>query len=161
MAADDARHGRRLTEGEIALLRGVYGNGIAYDRVRLFSRPWMPIFPRNRGMAPNGNVYMPGNKYADDYASPGVPLGLQAVFVHEGAHLYQWYGLGWIVWLRGPFARNYRYRLVPGRRYAEYGLEQMGMIAQHWFILASGGRPAGLPDPSYTAASYAHLLPAR
>lgn len=151
-----SRH-RWLSEGETAMLRSVYGDAIPYDRVRVHARRWFWPLSNKRAMAPNGHVYWPGADYADDFAAPDVPLSLRAVFVHEGAHLFQWYALGWTVWLRGPFDRNYDYRLVPGRRFAEYGLEQMGMIAQHHFTLARGGR-IGLP---YAAADYAALLPVR
>ena len=109
--------GRQLTTGERAMLSSVYGRGIPYAKVTVFPRRWMWPFPNNRSMAPNGNMYMPGADYAADFAAPSVSLYHKGVFIHEGAHLYQWYVLGWTVWTRGPFARNYDYRLVPGQRY--------------------------------------------
>ena len=153
--------GRPLTPDEIAMLRPIFGEGIAYARVRIRGWRWFWPLPNNRSMAPNGHAYMPGADYAPDYAAPGVPLWQKGLFVHEATHLYQWYGLGWTVWLRGPFDRNYRYWLEPGRPLHRYGLEQMAMIAQHWFLLSHGARPRDLPDPSYTADSYADLLPVR
>ena len=149
---------RVLTRGEIDLLRSVYGATITYDKVRVHSERWAFVFPNDRAMAPNGDVYFPGDDYAEDFSSPHVSLEKRSVFVHEGAHLYQWYGLGWIVWARGPFDRDYDYKLVPGKAYEDYGLEAMGMIAQHYFILRSGGK---LRDSSYVLADYANLLPVR
>lgn len=153
--------GRPLNAGEIGLLRGVYGDGIRYERVRIHPHRWFWPLPNNRSMAPNGHMYLPGADYAEDFAAPDVPLWHRGLFVHEGAHLFQHYGLGWTVWLRGPFDRNYGYRLEPGRPYRRYGLEQMAMIAQHWFLLSHGAHPRDLPDPTYTAAHYADLLPVR
>nr|WP_317893257.1 vgr related protein [uncultured Sphingomonas sp.] len=148
------RH-RPLSPGETAMLRGVFGEGIDYARVRIHPRKWWFVFPGNRPMAPNGHAYFPGETHVPDFAAPGVPLWRKASFVHEGTHLYQWYGLKQWVWVRGPFQRNYDYRLEPGKPFTAYGLEQMGMIAQHYFTLANGGR---IPLP-YTLADYAPLLP--
>ena len=153
--------GRALTTGERAMLTQVYGYRIPFNKVLVFPRRWTWPFPTNRSMAPNGNMYMPGRNYASDFSAPTATLYHKGVFIHEGAHLYQWYVLGWVVWARGPFARNYDYRIIPGQPYEKYGLEQMGMIAEHYYVLKHGGRPADLPDKSYSAASYAKLLPAR
>lgn len=139
------------------MLRGLFGDGIDYPRVRIHPHRWWFVFPGDRPMAPNGHGYFPGSTYAADFADPAVPLRQRAVFVHEGTHLYQWYGLDQWVWLRGPFQRRYGYRLEPGKPFTAYGLEQMGMIAQHYFTLANGGR---IPLP-YTLADYAPLLPLR
>ncbi len=155
------KDGRPLTAGERMMLSSVYGHRIPYAKVTVFARRWMWPFPNNRSMAPNGNMYMPGNDYADDFSKRGVSLYHRGVFIHEGAHLYQWYVLGWKVWAIGPFARNYDYKLIPGQAYDKYGLEQMGMIAEHYYVLRHGGHPADIPDRSYTAESYAALLPVR
>lgn len=147
---------RKLTLGEVALLRSVYAGKIDYAKARIHSERWSWPFPQNRAMPSNGDAYFPGTEYAADFSSPSTPLSTRATFVHEGAHLYQWYGLHRTVWARGPFARNYDYDLVPGRKYEDYGLEQMGMIAQHYYILREGGRVRG-----HTLADYAQLLPVR
>ena len=150
---------RTLTRGEVAILRSIYGAGIRYDKVRIHSERWLFIFPKNRPMAPNGHIYFPGETYEEDFSSSHVSLNKKSIFVHEGAHLFQWYGLGWIVWARGPSDRNYDYTLVPGKAYSDYGLEAMGMIAQHYYVLKHGGRPANLPDKDHTVEDYAKLLP--
>ena len=153
--------GRPLTVGEMSMLRSVYGIRIPFSAVRILAHRWYWPLPSDRAMSPNGNMYMPGEYYANDYAAGHVSLYHKGVFIHEGAHLYQWYVLGWIVWARGPLDRDYTYKLVVGRRYEEYGLEQMGMIAEHYYVLTHGGRPSDLPDGNYTAASYAAILPVR
>ena len=145
---------RKLTIGEVALLRSVYADKIDYTKVRIHSERWARVFPNDRAMAPNGEAYFPGAEYAADFSSAATPLVKRATFVHEGAHLYQWYGLGRIVWARGPFARNYDYTLIPGQKYEDYGLEQMGMIAQHYYILREGGRVS-----NHQAGDYVGLLP--
>lgn len=99
--------GRALTQGEVQLLRSIFRERITYAQVRIFDRRWTWPFPNDRAMAPNGNAYFPGDEYAPDFSLPSVPLGKRATFVHEATHLYQWYGLNWPVWARGPFERNY------------------------------------------------------
>lgn len=148
------RTGRALTTGEVALLRSVFGEGIAYDAVRVHAQRWFWPLSNRRAMAPNGHLYLPGGWHAACMAAGGVHRA--ALLAHEGAHLFQHYALGWRVWLRGAVDRRYGYRLVPGRRFEEYGLEQMGMIAQHWFTLRSGREVPGLP---YTLADYDGLMP--
>lgn len=144
---------RPLTSGERTLLQSVFSNWIDYDRVRIHSERWAPVFPNDRAMAPNGQVYFPGAEYAPDFSVAS--FAKRATFVHEGTHLYQWYGLNQTVWLRGPFQRNYDYRLTPGKAFQDYGLEQMSMIAQHYYVLREGGR-ISLP---YTLADYQTMLP--
>ncbi len=147
---------RNLTGGEITLLRSIFRDKIDYAKVRIHSERWTWPFPQDRAMAPNGDAYFPGDEYAPDFSLATVSLSKRATFVHEAAHLYQWYGLRRTVWLRGAFDRNYNYTLVPGKRYEDYGLEQMGSIAQDYYTLREGGR-----HPRYTLADYADLLPVR
>ena len=107
-------------------------------------------------MAPNGEAYFPGSEYAADFSSAATPLARRATFVHEAAHLYRWYGLHRTVWLRGPFARDYDYTLQPDKACQDYGLEQMGSIAEDYYIVREGGR-----NVRYGLADYASLLPVK
>ena len=148
------REHRSLTGGEITLLRSVFADGIDYQSVRIHPARWCWPFPHNRAMAPNGHCYFAGC-HAEDFAGPWTPLRQRALFVHEGAHLYQWYGLKRLVWLRGAVSRRYDYRLRAGKPYEAYGLEQMGSIAEDYYTLREGGairRPYRLED-------YQGLLP--
>ncbi len=61
------------------------------------------------------------------------------------------------VWLRGPFDRTYDYQLTPGKKWTDYGLEQMAMIAQDWWLLSRGGPPQN--PIAYPLAAYAALMP--
>ena len=153
--------GRLLTVGEIGVLRGVFGASIPYEKVRIFKHRWFWPLPNNRAMTPNGSIYFPGRSYFSDFSAASTPLYDKGVFVHESTHLYQWYAMGTPLWMVAPLDRNYDYRLVPGQPFRKYDIEQMAMIAQHWYVLSHGGRPRDLPDQSYTAASYAALLPVR
>ncbi len=160
IAADRALNmrGRALTSGEIKILRSVYGDTIAYNKVLIYNRAFKPGM---RISAPNGNIYYPAASYRKDFSV--LDLNTRSTLVHEGIHLYQYYFLGWRVMLRGPFDRNYEYRLLKGKAFSRYGLEGMGMIAQHYYILREGGTISDTSSNTdyskYTVASYQHLLP--
>ena len=79
--------------------------------------------------------------------------GMQELFVHEMTHVWQaqrggrWY----LPLVRHPFCR-YHYRLVPGKGFARYGVEQQAEIVRDVFV----ARRAGAPWPALEA-----LLPFR
>jgi hypothetical protein len=155
--APEARKERGLTQGEISILKSVFGRAIPFDEVRVYDKPFLRIFPKDRAMAPNGHLYFPYALFAEDFSAPGMPLRRKAVFVHEGTHLYQHYVLKWNVMARGPFNREYEYRLLRGKTFQQYGLEQMGMIAQHYYTLRENGTLP--PKYPYQLSDYLPLLP--
>jgi hypothetical protein len=145
---------RVLTLGETVMLRAVFGTGITYPSVRVHNFKRFFFQPDNTAMTPNGEIYFPAGHYVADFSTESV--GKRAWFVHEGAHLYQHYGLGWNVYVRGAVDRNYNYTLDPAKtKYSDYGLEEMGDIAQDYYTLTQGG---GISKP-YKLADYAGLLP--
>jgi hypothetical protein len=147
--------GRALTQGERTLLRSLFADHIDYERARIFGRKWRFFQPRHVAMAPNGNVYFPPEHYLADFSLASVPLSARAWFVHEGAHLYQFYGLGWNVIVRGALSRRYSYTLRQGKPFKRYGLEQMGSIAADYYTLTQ----RGAIKPAYALADFADALP--
>ena len=80
---------RRLTEGEIALARSVFGDAIDYGKVTIRRRKFFPLQPRQTTMAPRGHLYFHplGDVYSDDFsAEPVLKAGL---FIHELTHVWQ------------------------------------------------------------------------
>jgi hypothetical protein len=140
------RKDRPLTGGEVALARSVFGDAIDYQRVRIVRGRWWPLQPRNTAMAPDGNIYfhLEGPHWSPDFAPE--PLHRQGLFIHEMTHVWQaqkggrWY----LPLIRHPFCR-YRYRLVPGRSFRRYGIEQQAEIVRHIFLLRRGGPAPGAP----------------
>jgi hypothetical protein len=135
---------RPLTAGERALAASIFGGSIDHEAVRIVPRKWWPLQPRGVAMAPDGNIWFhPESPWLScDYAKE--PLGTQALFVHELTHVWQvqrW-GRWHLILLRHPFCR-YRYRLVPGRPFHRYGIEQQAEIVRHLFLRRRGARPAG------------------
>ena len=147
---------RALSTGEIALCRPLFGDTIAYERVRVYRRAWWPLQPRNVVMAPDGHVWChaQGSAWRDDFAA--ATLAMQALFVHEMTHVRQAQrgGRCFLPLVRHPFCR-YDYRLVPGRPFARYGIEQQAEIVRHAFLLGRGVAVPGKPP----FAAYRALLP--
>ncbi len=147
---------RPLTPGEVALCRPVFGDAIAYERVRVHHRAWWPLQPRNVVMAPDGHVWCHarGSAWQPDFAAAG--FAMQALFVHEMTHVWQAQrgGRWFLPLVRHPFCR-YGYDYVPGRPFARYGIEQQAEIVRHAFLLGHGVAVPGKPGRD----AYAALLP--
>ncbi|MXO58827.1 vgr related protein [Altererythrobacter salegens] len=138
---------RRLTDGEVALARRVFGSAIDYASVTIRRRKFFPFQPRRVTLAPRGHLHFHplGEAYCDDFAQ--VPLLRQGLFIHEMTHVWQTQTLGeWYLLLhRHPFCR-YDYSLKPGWRLEKYGIEQQAEIVRHAFLLRNGVKLAGAAD---------------
>lgn len=147
---------RPLTPQETALARSMFGQAIAYDKIRVHNRKYWPFQPRRVTMAPDGDLWFhpKGGLFCDDFCH--APLNLQGLFIHEMTHVFQaqrggrWY----LPLMRHPFCR-YDYAIVPGKPFAHYGLEQQAEIVRHAFLLRRGVAVAGKPG----LAVYEALLP--
>ncbi len=146
---------RRLTEGEVALARSVFGTAIAYDRVTIRRRKFFPFQPRHITMAPRGHLHFHplGDAYSDDFSR--LPPFRQGLFIHEMTHVWQTQSRGewYLILHRHPLCR-YSYSLKPGWALERYGIEQQAEIVRHAFLLRRGVRLAGIAD----AAAYDRLV---
>nr|WP_294848355.1 vgr related protein [uncultured Sphingomonas sp.] len=133
------RISRALTQGEIAIAETMFGNAIAYDRVRIVRGKWWPFQPRGIVMAPTGNIHFhPASPlWSDDFSRES--LGRQGLFIHEMTHVLQAQQRGrfYLPLMRHPFCR-YQYQLVEGRPFDRYGLEQQAEIVRHRFLAGRG-----------------------
>jgi hypothetical protein len=141
---------RSLTPGEIDLARSVFGDAIDYDRVRLVRGKWWPFQPRGIVMAPTGNIHFhPDSRlWSEDFSKER--LSLQGLFIHEMTHVWQAQTRGryYLVLMRHPFCR-YDYRLIDGRPFDRYGLEQQAELVRHRFMADRGQLVAQLPDDGF------------
>lgn len=61
--------GRKLTDGEIALCKKLFGNAIDYRFVRIHKGKLIPGVQSDQvSMTPWGELYMPENNYRDDFS---------------------------------------------------------------------------------------------
>lgn len=144
---------RGLTTGEIAMLSSVFGSTIPYEKVKVHNYKAYFFQPDDTAMTPDGEVYFPPAHYQADFSSASISD--QAWFVHEGAHLYQYYSLKWTIKVRGIVDRNYDYTLDPTKKFQDYGLEQQGDIARDYYKLKNG---TAISKP-YKLSDYATILP--
>ena len=137
---------RPLTPGEIALARSIFADSIDYSDVRLIRRKWWPLQPRNVTMAPCGNIHFHprDDSWSEDFSKE--PLHRQGLFIHEMTHVWQTQTRGryYLPLMRHPFCR-YRYKLVPGRPFGRYGLEQQAEIVRHIFLSSRGANVTAPP----------------
>jgi hypothetical protein len=140
---------RRLTDGEVALARSVFGTAIDYGRVTIRRRKFFPLQPRHVTMAPRGHLHFHplAEAYSDDFSTLS-PLR-QGLFIHEMTHVWQTQTLGeWYLLLhRHPLCR-YGYSLKPGWKLERYGIEQQAEIVRHAFLLRNGYTLPGVADPA-------------
>jgi len=142
------RHARSLTPGEIALARSVFGDAIDYAPVKIIRGKWWPFQPRGIVMAPTGNIHFhPADpRWSEDFSRE--PLERQGLFVHELTHVWQTQKRGrfYLPLMRHPFCR-YSYRIIPGRSFDRYGLEQQAELVRHAFLARHGVRLSQVPGP--------------
>ena len=131
---------RRLTDGEIALVAGMFGLALNPSQVTIRRQRWFPFQPRTTVMAPCGHIHFHprASVYRDDFSAEAVPL--QALFIHEMTHVWQaqMRGRWYLPFARHPFCR-YRYTLTPDKPFTRYGIEQQAEIVAHAFRARLGG----------------------
>lgn len=146
--------GRALTPSEVSLCLTVFGQAIDYDRVTVFNRKWWLFQNARVTMAPDGNLWFhpKSNLFCDDFC--GSSRNIQALFIHEMVHVWQHQQGIFLPLARHPFSR-YDYELLPGKPFAEYGIEQQAEIVSHYFLLKQGAQLRN----GYRTADYDKLLP--
>ena len=141
---------RPLTDGEIELARSIFGDAINYDRVKIIRGRWWPLQPKGVVMAPTGNIHFHPKSplWSEDFSKER--LSLQGLFVHEMTHVWQTQTRGryYLPLMRHPFCR-YSYRLIQGRPFDRYGLEQQAELVRHRFLADRGLATAVLPPRSF------------
>ena len=140
---------RPLTQGEIAIVRSVFGEAIDYGRVQIIRGKWWWFQPKNTVMAPTGNIHFhpKDSRWSEDFSKEG--LELQGLFIHEMTHVWQAQAKGrfYLPLMRHPFCR-YRYDLREGWAFGDYGLEQQAEIVRHRFLADRGHRSEQCPERS-------------
>lgn len=145
---------RGLTLAETGLARSVFGDTIAYDKVRIRLKKWIFFQPRKTIMAPVGSIHFHpgGTAYCDDFSCAS--LSRQGLFIHEMVHVWQYQQGIFLPLKRHPFCR-YDYAIKPGQKFGKYGLEQQAELVRHAFLLRQGGDVRGAPP----LETYRQILP--
>jgi hypothetical protein len=149
---------RPLTQGEIAMLRPIFRDGVDYARVRVIDNSF-PLQPENVYMTPRGHIYAPGPLWKEDFSQ--ARHGQRVVFVHEMTHVWQFtngmdlIGQGTVEFIknRGAYEKAYPYELAADRDLVEYGMEQQASIIEDYFaITVEHDRPQRMTNRGLGAA---------
>jgi len=139
---------RALTPAERSLATEVFGPALDAGRVRIFALPaWNRAFVAGPGL-----VAWPARGARLDFGE--APLGLQAMFVHELAHVWQAQRgifLPWAKLAAGDGAAAYAYDLDAGPSFGALNIEQQASVVEHAFLASRG---AATP---FAAARYAEI----
>ena len=126
---------RRLTDVEIALGRSVFGEEIAWGRVRIMQAPPLTF----TAMVPFGRTIVFSRwKAWRDFTQ--APLADQGWFVHELAHVWQ-ARRGVVLALAKLAALNkgaYAYKARRNAKLKSYNIERQAEIARHLFLARAG-----------------------
>lgn len=139
---------RKLSAGERAMAQEVFGDGLALDRIWLFS---MPIWRRAFVAGPRLIVW-PSRFASTDFSTS--PIEVQAVLVHELVHVWQaqrGINLLWAKLRAGDSQKTYDYDLFDGCEFSTLNIEQQAMIVEHGF-LAAHGRVTPFESHDYSVA---------
>ncbi|HHQ5993008.1 TPA: type IV secretion protein Rhs, partial [Enterobacter hormaechei subsp. steigerwaltii] len=82
---------RRMTLGEIAMARRVFGDSIVYSRVWIHCDSYLPfgLQKQNYAMTPNGELWYRKSMYREDFSANSVFIEDKYVFIHELGHVWQ------------------------------------------------------------------------
>lgn len=151
---------RPLSEGEKRLAKGVFGDAIDLDRVRL-----APHLPGRTAVTLGSTVVLPVDSPADFSKEPATAQGW---LIHELTHVWQFQtraGRTVLSWAKVAATGGYR-RGSPGYDYRHpfewerLNLEQQASVVEHAFLLRSGVATAGMAHgPAVTLADYVGRTP--
>ncbi|OAL85018.1 hypothetical protein AY605_05115 [Acinetobacter sp. SFD] len=133
---------RGLTDGEVEIAKKVFNDLINYNEVKIFNIPYLPWQPKDILMAPNGRLFVSQQVFAKDYSKCSIVM--QGVFIHELTHVLQYQKhtnvvvKGFILqsayYLSFKMYDPYKYKLINGKRFEQYNIEQQGDIARDIFF---------------------------
>ena len=143
---------RRLTIGEKAMVKEVFGDAINPKIVRIHNSKYLPGQPDNTVITPNGHLYYPANLFREDFskASPAD----KHLFIHEMAHVWQRQNGTSVTWmgLQEQISKSttfdpYSYTLSTEKKFGSYGLEQQASMIADYYAKLKGYNNIKVRDP--------------
>lgn len=139
---------RNMTSGELKMAKSVFGDAINFgekgEGVGIYNGKWRPFQGDNRAMAPNGNIYFPGNAYKKDFSDltlKNLSDANRRTFIHEMTHVWRYqhgkavksrgFALGVLSMIGDP----YIYKLDTSKDLSDYGLEQQAAIVGDYYAV--------------------------
>lgn len=142
---------RRLTAGEIALAKTVFGDSVDYGAVWLHDRRILPpgLQDKHQAVANGNHISFPRSAYASDFGTE-TDAKKQSVFIHEMTHVWQhqnrvlntaWEATKETLKHKFNYSKAYFHKLDPAKDLTDYGFEQQAAIVQDYFLLTRKGVP--------------------
>jgi len=144
---------RRLSGGEVKLLRSVFADRIAFHKVRIVDgfglSPVAAIAlrqPHADAITLRRTIFF-GRHHVSDFAV--AKPGLQALLVHEMTHVWQWTELGAASFL-ARYLREFAacgwnakamYRYAPREPFESARLEAQAQMVQDYYLARAFGKP--------------------
>ena len=136
---------RRLTAGEIALAKTVFGGSVDYDSVWLHDRRILPpgLQDRHQAVASGNHVSFPRAAYSSDFGNE-TDAKKQSVFIHEMTHVWQhqnkvcntaFEAAKETLRHKFNYSKAYLHRLDVKKDLTDYGFEQQAAIVKDFFLL--------------------------
>jgi hypothetical protein len=159
--------GRFLTPGERQMVSAALGPSILLDTIRVTDHGFIP--GQDVPTTPTGQTVfwptdMPGRPYSDDFSSPTTSVAVQALFLHEVAHIWQsQHDVS--VTFRGFFLQiQYRFfgqdvysleGITPGSIWSDLNIEQQATVIENIYRLQHNLAPA---SGNLSLESYQQIL---
>ena len=133
---------RKMTAGEIELVRPIFGDAVKFQDIRIFNRPSLyGVFDKSKiAQALKNNIYLtekmgPG-RYDFGFANKAQPKGASIEddhagdFAHEVTHIWQYQTVG-LTYSSAPMA--YTYNLSNHSQFMAFNQEQQAEIVKSYF----------------------------
>jgi len=139
--------GRKLTPGEIAMGRSLFGNGIDWSQLGVFQAPSFLGFS---AMVPLGHTIVFSKwRAAQDFSK--ADASEQAWFVLELTHVWQAKrGVLLAAAKLGAMGKHaYAYKPRTGAKFKDYNIERQAEIARHLYLERVGAPERGAPQRAW------------
>jgi hypothetical protein len=155
---------RNLTNSEIALVKPIFKNTLPYYVIKCDVNRG-DVGGAGNSITPAGVAYFSRQIYSIDF-SKSAPSD-KWIFVHEMAHVWQWYHGVYPVWAAlGAFLENpanygdaYDYSIDKGKPLRRYNLEQQAaIIADYWALTTGHVQPKYNRNNNATIVDYQPLI---
>lgn len=142
---------RRLTEGEAALGRGVFGAEIAWENVRIYQAPRLGF----GAMVPLGRTIV-FSKWRAAYDFAAAPMWDRGWFVHELTHVWQAERGVMLAGAKLGALGKGAYAYKPAQPlFRTYNIERQAEIVRHLYLARSGEPAQGAPPLAWLEETWA------
>jgi hypothetical protein len=138
---------RRITAGEIALLRPLFGTTLPYGELTVTQND-PELGGRDNSITPGTVPWLAKSIYRADFSAVGTPREDVWIFIHEMVHVWQAFRVGGnfgeavkLWWKYDEYEDSYYYDLSHSRDLLKYNMEQQASIVPDYWYVSQGITP--------------------